>query len=78
MSIFQDALDWVAGGIDEAMGYANSYTAAGPMLPRSVGPATSFLTGAYDPVTYLQDSGIGKAVGAYLDSDDESFKDSCI
>ena len=74
MSIFSDALDWVAGGIDEALGYANSYTAAGPMLPGSVGPATSFLTGAYDAVTYLQDSGIGKAVGAYLDSDEKSFQ----
>ena len=71
MSIFSDALDWVAGGIDEALGYANSYTAAGPMLPGSVGPATSFLTGAYDVVSAITDSGIGKAVGSYLDATNE-------
>lgn len=71
MSIFSDALDWAAGGIDELLGYSNSFTAAGPMLPGSIGPATSFLTGAYDVVSAITDSGIGKAVGSYLDATNE-------
>jgi len=76
MSLFSDALDWVAGGIDEALGYANSYTAAGPMLPGSVGPVTSFLSGAYDVVDWVQSSGVGKGISAYMDATEgkSSFK----